>query len=177
MVLLRSDTNDYPLPLLTSVGTLDGGGVSSAVVEWRQSRANPSGNGQPVLMIEEVNHLQVSDGVYDDPVTNADTISRDIDPVVSDAEAHKRYAAAAVSHMVTAPTTAAQFAQEVVDQQAAVFADLSAYTGSHLTNLIQCCYDANSSDFATIKCRGLCRTIQPTATVGRGRGRRSEPVA
>ena len=72
-------------------------------------------------------------GVYDDPVTNADTISRDIDPVVSDAEAHKRYAAAAVSHMVTAPTTAAQFAQEVVDQQAAVFADLSAYTG-HLTD-------------------------------------------
>ena len=62
MVLLRSDTNDYPLPLLTSVGTLDGGGVSSAVVEWRQSRDNPSGNGQPVLMIEEVNHLQVSDG-------------------------------------------------------------------------------------------------------------------
>ena len=62
MVLLRSDTNDYPLPLLTSVGTLDGGGVSSAVVEWRQSRANPSDNGQPVLMIEEVNHLQVSDG-------------------------------------------------------------------------------------------------------------------
>ena len=61
MVLRRSDTNDYPLPLLTSVGTLDGGGVSSAVVEWRQSRANPSG-GQPVLMIEEVNHLQVSDG-------------------------------------------------------------------------------------------------------------------
>ena len=58
-----SETNDYPLPLLTSVGTLDGGGVSSAVVEWRQSRANPSGNGQPVLMIEEVNHLQVSDGV------------------------------------------------------------------------------------------------------------------
>ena len=75
-------------------------------------------------------------GVYDDPVTNADTISRDIDPVVSDAEAHKRYAAAAVSHMVTAPTTAAQFAQEVVDQQAAVFADLSAYTG-HLTYFIQ----------------------------------------
>ena len=59
--MARSDTNDYPLPLLTSVGTLDGGGVSSAVVEWRQSRANPSG-GQPVLMIEEVNHLQVSDG-------------------------------------------------------------------------------------------------------------------
>ena len=129
--MARSDTNDYPLPLLTSVGTLDGGGVSSAVVEWRQSRANPSG-GQPVLMIEEVNHLQVSDGVYDDPVTNADTISRDIDPVVSDAEAHKRYAAAAVSHMVTAPTTAAQFAQEVVDQQAAVFANLSAYTGRSL---------------------------------------------
>ena len=65
-------------------------------------------------------------------MTNADTISRDIDPVVSDAEAHRRYAAAAVCHMVTAPTAAAQFAQEVVDQQAAVFANLSAYTGRSL---------------------------------------------
>ena len=57
---IASDTNDYPIPLLTSVGTLDGGGVSSAVVEWRESKANP--NAQPVLMIEEVNHVQVAAG-------------------------------------------------------------------------------------------------------------------
>jgi len=121
-----SDTNDYPIPLLTSVGTLDGGGVSAAVVEWRQTKANP--NAQPVLMIEEVNHVQVAAGVYDDPELNADVISRDIDPVVSEAEAHERYATAAVSHMVTAPTTVGQFGQDVVSEQTAVFADLSAYT-------------------------------------------------
>ncbi len=62
-------------------------------------------------------------------MTNADTISRDIDPVVSEAEAHDRYAAAAVSHMVTAPTTADQFSAEVVSEQTEVFANLSAYTG------------------------------------------------
>ena len=96
-------------------------------------------------------------------MTNADTISRDIDPVVSDAEAHKRYAAAAVSHMVTAPTAASQFGQEVVDQQAAVFANLSAYTG-HLIN-----YSINMIMYFTIyQCRGLCGAVQPTATVGRG---------
>ena len=67
--------------------------------------------------------------MYDDPELNADVISRDIDPVVSEAEAHERYATAAVSHMVTAPTTVGQFGQDVVSEQTAVFADLSAYTG------------------------------------------------
>ena len=72
----------------------------------------------------------MSTGAYDDPELNADTISRDIDPVVSDAEAHERYAAAAVSHMVTASTTVGQFSQDVVSEQTAVFANLSAYTGA-----------------------------------------------
>ena len=63
-------------------------------------------------------------------MTNADTISRDIDPVISDAAAHERYAAAAVSHMVTASTTVGQFGQDVVNEQTAVMANLSAYTGN-----------------------------------------------
>ena len=67
--------------------------------------------------------------MYDDPELNADSIARDIDPVVSDAEAHVRYAAAAVSHMVTAATTVGQFGQDVVAKQTAVFENLSAYTG------------------------------------------------
>ena len=58
-------TNDYPIPLLTAVGTLDGRATSYAVREWRESKLSPASKDLPVILIEDCTHLQVSSGGLD----------------------------------------------------------------------------------------------------------------
>ena len=58
-------TNDYPIPLLTEVGTLDGRATSYAVREWRESKLSPTSDDLPVVLIEDCTHLQVSSGGQD----------------------------------------------------------------------------------------------------------------
>ena len=58
-------TNDYPIPLLTAVGTLDGRATSYAVREWRESKLSPASEDLPVILIEDCTHLQVSSGGLD----------------------------------------------------------------------------------------------------------------
>ena len=55
-------------------------------------------------------------------------LENDIDPVISEDEAHARYAEAAVSFMVTARTTSDQFAEDIIILETSVMAGLSAYT-------------------------------------------------
>ena len=55
-------SNDYPIPLLTAVGTLDGRATSYAVREWRESKASNASEDLPVILIEDCTHLQVSSG-------------------------------------------------------------------------------------------------------------------
>ena len=59
---------------------------------------------------------------------NPNTLANDVDPVISQEEAHRRYAEAAVSFMVTARTTTDQFTEDVVNLETSVMAGLSAYT-------------------------------------------------
>ena len=55
-------------------------------------------------------------------------LENDIDPIISQEEAHARYAEAAVSFMVTVRTTSDQFAEDVVILETSVMAGLSVYT-------------------------------------------------
>ena len=57
--------NDYPIPLLSAVGTLDGRATSYAVREWRETNLSPSRDDLPVILIEDCTHLQVSSGGID----------------------------------------------------------------------------------------------------------------
>ena len=55
-------------------------------------------------------------------------LENDIDPIISQQEAHARYAEAAVSFMVTARTTSDQFTEDVITQETSVISGLAAYT-------------------------------------------------
>ena len=55
-------------------------------------------------------------------------LESDIDPVISQEEAHARYAEAAVSFMVTAHTVSDEFAEDIVGQELSVLAGLYAFT-------------------------------------------------
>ena len=55
-------TNEYPIPLLTAVGTLDGRATSYAVREWRESKESTENEDLPVILVEDCTHLQVSSG-------------------------------------------------------------------------------------------------------------------
>ena len=58
----NGETNDYPIPLLAAVGTLDGRATSYAVREWRESKVSPASDDLPVILVEDCTHLQVSSG-------------------------------------------------------------------------------------------------------------------
>ena len=61
----NGEVNEYPIPLLTEVGTLDGRATSYAVREWRESKLSPTSDDLPVVLIEDCTHLQVSSGGLD----------------------------------------------------------------------------------------------------------------
>jgi len=106
-----STNNSYPIPVLCAMGTLDGGGLSYAFREYRESRIQNEREDYPVLLVEDVNHGQVASGILPDTV-----IEHDIDPVVDLDTAHERYAYTAVRYMVTAKTTRDQFPEDVVTE-------------------------------------------------------------
>ena len=58
----NGEINDYPIPLLSAVGTLDGRATSYAVREWRESKVSPTSEDLPVILVEDCTHLQVSSG-------------------------------------------------------------------------------------------------------------------
>ena len=55
-------------------------------------------------------------------------LENDIDPIISQEEAHARYAEAAVSFMVTARTARDLFSEDVINQETSVISGLAAYT-------------------------------------------------
>ena len=82
----NGDTNVFPVPVLTAVGSLDAGSLSYVPREYRES-LNPDLNDQfPVLVIEKVNHAQVASGEIPDIVIEADVPAE-----VDNDEAYKRY--------------------------------------------------------------------------------------
>ena len=68
----NGDTNVFPVPVLTAVGSLDGGSLSYVTREARESK-NPELKGRyPVLVIDKVNHAQVASGEIPDIVVQND---------------------------------------------------------------------------------------------------------
>ena len=68
----NGDTNVFPVPVLTAVGSLDGGSLSYVAREARESK-NPELKGRyPVLVVDRVNHAQVASGEIPDIVIQND---------------------------------------------------------------------------------------------------------
>ncbi len=121
----NGDTNIFPVPVLTAVGSLDGGALSYVPREARESR-DPSLEGKfPVLVIDQVNHGQVASGVLPDIV-----VEQDVDAEVDNEEAFTRYSEAAVAFMVTSRFE--DFSAEIVGEQLIIMQQLQEFTDDFL---------------------------------------------
>lgn len=121
----NGDTNMFPVPVLTAVGSLDAGALSYVPREARESN-EPGLEGRfPVLVIDRVNHAQVASGEMPEVV-----IENDIDPEVDNEEAFNRYAKASVAFMVTSIPD--NFDPAIVEEHLSVLAELQAFTDSFL---------------------------------------------
>ena len=121
----NGDTNVFPVPVLTAVGSLDGGSLSYVAREARESK-NPVLQGRyPVLVIDRVNHAQVASGEIPDIV-----IQNDVDAEVDNEEAFARYSIASVAFMVAAGYES--FDPELVAEQLTIMNGLLDFTDQFL---------------------------------------------
>merc|ERR1712051_368355 len=103
----NGDTNVFPVPVLTAMGSLDGGALSYVTREARESH-NPELEGEfPVFVIE-----------------------RDVDAEVDGEEAYKRYAEATIAFIVT--NSFEDFAPEIVEEQLNKKQELEIFTDEFL---------------------------------------------
>ncbi|XP_023342042.1 uncharacterized protein LOC111711823 isoform X2 [Eurytemora carolleeae] len=86
--LLRAD-NEFPVPVLTAIGEIDGGGISYLRREYFETKdLSPEVQMKTkTILVPQVNHGQVASGELPDGV-----ITDDIDPELSEEEAHTNYA-------------------------------------------------------------------------------------
>ena len=121
----NGDTNIFPVPVLTAVGSLDGGSLSYAAREARESR-NPAFQGKfPVIVVDRVNHAQIASGEIPDLV-----ISNDIDAEIDNDEAFNRYAKLINAFMVI--IAAGNFPPAVIDESRVEFQIYQNFTDSFL---------------------------------------------
>ena len=121
----NGDTNVFPVPVLTAVGSLDGGSLSYVAREARESK-NPVLQGRyPVLVIDRVNHAQVASGEIPDVV-----IQNDVDAEVDNEEAFVRYSIPSVAFMVAAGYES--FDPELVAEQLTIMNGLLDFTDQFL---------------------------------------------
>jgi len=83
---LFGDDNNYAVPALTVIGSIDGLSLTYAYREWRETLNANVPEMYPVYIAENVNHAQVGSG--DVPSFVKD---RDISPVMDDDSAHEIY--------------------------------------------------------------------------------------
>jgi len=83
-----SGSNEYPVPVLTAIGELDGGGLSYLRREVEETAVLPGSvtSFSKTILVPQVNHAQVASGEIDQGV-----IDNDIDPELSEYEAHQNY--------------------------------------------------------------------------------------
>jgi len=86
--LLSRGTNEYPVPVLTAIGELDGGGISYLRREAEETASLPGSvtSFSKTILVPQVNHAQVASGEIDEGV-----IDNDIDPELTEDEAHQMY--------------------------------------------------------------------------------------
>merc|ERR1712170_278765 len=121
----NGDTNVFPVPVLTAVGSLDGGSLSYVTREARESKDPVLEGKYPVLVIDRVNHAQVASGEIPDIV-----IENDVDAEVDNEEAFIRYSTAAVAFMVAAGYES--FDPETVAEQLNIMNGLLEFTDEFL---------------------------------------------
>jgi len=87
--LLRA-TNEFPVPVLTAIGELDGGGISYLRREWEETQDLTQEKQllTKTILVPQVNHGQVASGEVPESV-----VDNDIDAELTEAEAHANYAA------------------------------------------------------------------------------------
>jgi len=93
--LFGDDSNEFPVPVLTAVGELDGLTISYVYREWKESAAADGVGKYPVYVINDANHGQVASGEIPSFVTE-----QDIPSPISFEEAHVRYAQAVISFII-----------------------------------------------------------------------------
>ena len=84
----KTYNNEYPVPVLTAIGEIDGGGISYLRREVEETEVLP-GSVTPftkTIMVPQVNHAQVASGEVEQGV-----IDNDIDAELSEEEAHDNY--------------------------------------------------------------------------------------
>ena len=87
--LLARANNEYPVPVLTAIGELDGGGLSYLRREVEETAALPDSVTalSKTLFVPQVNHAQVASGEVEQSV-----VDNDIDSEISEEAAHENYA-------------------------------------------------------------------------------------
>jgi hypothetical protein len=124
---IPSTNNTFPVPVLSAVGTLDGLTMSIAYREYKESQKyNETNRNDPVLLVEDVNHGQVASGELPSHV-----LVHDIDPVIDLTSAHERYAATAVTFMITARTTRALFSEDTVKVADSKLQEIRTFTDNY----------------------------------------------
>jgi len=85
--LLKAD-NDFPVPVLTAIGELDGGGLSYLRREWEETvdLSEEKKVLTKTILVPQVNHGQVSSGEMPESV-----VDNDIDAELTEEEAHMNY--------------------------------------------------------------------------------------
>jgi len=80
--------NEYPVPVLTAIGEIDGGGISYLRREVEETKvlANSVRSFTKTIMVPQVNHAQVASGEVDQGV-----VDNDIDAEISEEDAHNNY--------------------------------------------------------------------------------------
>ena len=86
--LLARATNEYPVPVLTAIGELDGGGLSYLRREVEETAALPGSvtTFSKTIFVPQVNHAQVASGEVEQSV-----VDNDIDGELTEEEAHDNY--------------------------------------------------------------------------------------
>merc|ERR1719322_2040164 len=132
--LFGDQSNQFPVPVLTVVGELDGLTISYVYREWIESMIAEDALGvedkYPVVVIDDANHGQVASGDIPSFVTD-----QDVPSPISFEEAHIRYAAAVAAFIVSQEVSL--FNEEQVENALAEIHNLEAYTQDFLQPFIE----------------------------------------
>jgi len=127
--LFGSHDNEFPVPVLTAIGELDGDGISFAYREWKESsEAEASLNAPgfyPVHVIDDCNHGQVASEPLPEFV-----VEHDIPSPLTFEEAHRRYAQS-ISAFITVHASQL-FSEEEVSAAKDIMDMVSAFTEEFL---------------------------------------------
>jgi len=132
--LFGDQSNQFPVPVLTVVGELDGLTISYVYREWIESMIAEDAMGvedrYPVVVIDDANHGQVASGDIPSFVTD-----QDVPSPISFEEAHIRYAAAVAAFIVSQEVSL--FNEEQVENALTEIHNLEAYTQDFLQPFIE----------------------------------------